>query len=1039
VTQNKHGDIPRRGPRKSSHRAAAGIICLLLHAAARLAPALEPSTRLSQYAHEVWRFGDAGLLGTPQSLTQTTDGYIWLTTSNGLFRFDGVHFTRWTPPSGESLLSTSMWYAFGARNGSLYVGTDLGLLRITDGHVHTYPDSPRWPGPFLEDTFGNVWMGVSGLDTDPSTLCKVGSKHLDCVGTRDGFDCARGVSNTIDADGYLWVGGTKGICRWKPGVTPEFDPIAALLRRKGLSSITSLANRSDGSMWAGTQLQGEGGGLLHLANGEWNTYVAPGVDGRTLSVSALYAVRNGSLWIGTNNAGLYRLANGRLDHFTTADGLSDQNVLSIFQDHEGGVWVVTPMGLDYFRDYTVLTLTANQGFLAGHAVGVAADHQGSVFIASNILVRLRKGIVSKIRDAGGKPLHGLQFLFAGSSDDLWLAAGGRLSLMKGDKTISTVWSNSEPGAAYIDYITEDVHHDIWAAVQNLRSGDPFLIQIRNAQMIGKHDGTPVLGNQVINALAPNPAGGLWVGGAAHGLFRFHDGRFSREPAGGFDGRVENLMEEPGGALWIVTQHGFLRYKDGRIRSLTAANGLPCDSAVNIQDDGHGSKWFYLHCGVVRLSDAVLASWWQGSSAPVRGTIFDAFAGARPNLSNGSPAQAPDGHLWSANDYGFQVIDRHHLPFNSIPPPVVIEKVVADGKVMALNHDLIMPLHTQQIEVDYAALSFLVPELVRFRYRLQGHDKSWIVAGARREAFYNDLSPGRYVFHVVACNNDGVWNTQGVQLVFTILPAWYQTSLFRSLMILLIVSATSLAYLYRLRSYAASLKLRFEERLLERTRLARDLHDTLLQTIQGSKMVVDDAREHVGDPRLTGHALERLSDWLDRASAEGRAALEALRISSIETNDLAEALRQVADDCNPAERIRLNFHATGSSRELHPIARDEIYRIGYEAIRNVCAHSGATELWISLDYRRRFRLEVRDNGTGIDEEILRSGKPGHFGLVGMRERASGIGGQLRIWAAPQGGAVVSLLVPGQAIYKNPIHGDPSRLLAFFRSRGGSWRR
>jgi ligand-binding sensor domain-containing protein len=243
------------------------------------------------------------------------------------------------------------------------------------------------------------------------------------------------------------------------------------------------------------------------------------IDGGTLSVSVLYAVRNGSLWIGTNNAGLYRLANGRLDHFTTSDGLSNQNVLSIFEDHEGGVWVVTPMGVDYFRDYSVLTVTANQGFLAGHAVGVAADHHGSVFFASNILALLRNGVVSMIRDAGGKPLNGLQFLFAGSNDDVWLAAGGRLSLMKNENTISSVWSNPEPGAAYIDYIAEDAHHDIWAAVQNLRSGEPFLVQVRDAQVIGRYDGTSVLGNQVINALAPDLAGGLWVGGSVHGLFR----------------------------------------------------------------------------------------------------------------------------------------------------------------------------------------------------------------------------------------------------------------------------------------------------------------------------------------------------------------------------------------------------------------------------------------------------------------------------------------------------------------------------------------
>ena len=301
------------------------------------------------------------------------------------------------------------------------------------------------------------------------------------------------------------------------------------------------------------------------------------------------------------------------------------------------------------------------------------------------------------------------------------------------------------------------------------------------------------------------------------------------------------MQEPGGALWIVTQQGLVRYFKGEAKRLTAASGLPCDSGVNIQEDGEGSKWFYMHCGIVRVSDAELAAWWQGSKGSASGRLFDALDGARPNLSNGSPTQTPDGKLWSASDYEFQIIDRHHLPFNKVPPPVTIEQLTADGKDFTPDHHLVLPMHTRQIEFDYAGLSFLIPELVRFRYRLQGHDANWIEAGNRRQAFYNDLPPGRYVFHAAACNNDGVWSTKNATLIFTIRPAWYQLMIFRVATMMLAIALATLIYLSRVRRYEALLKLRFDDRMQERTRLARDLHDTLLQTIQGSKMVADEAR------------------------------------------------------------------------------------------------------------------------------------------------------------------------------------------------------
>ena len=257
-------------------------------------------------------------MGTPQSIAQTTDGYIWISTENGLYRFDGMRFSKWSPRAGESLPSASLWYLFGARDGSLYAGTDRGLARIRDGHVYTYPGSPRWPGPFLEDRGGGLWMGVSGAHSDPSAICKVGEESLQCFGANDGFPCKRGLSNMQSPDGYFWVGSTEGDSPAGSRETgPEAELLPSLSRRKGLSRVTSLNSDPDGQLWAGLNLKGAGAGLLHLESGQWHSYVTPEVDGSSFSVSVLLVERNGALWIGTTDHGIYRIAGARLDHFST--------------------------------------------------------------------------------------------------------------------------------------------------------------------------------------------------------------------------------------------------------------------------------------------------------------------------------------------------------------------------------------------------------------------------------------------------------------------------------------------------------------------------------------------------------------------------------------------------------------------------------------------------------------------------------------------------------------------------------------------------
>jgi signal transduction histidine kinase len=353
--------------------------------------------------------------------------------------------------------------------------------------------------------------------------------------------------------------------------------------------------------------------------------------------------------------------------------------------------------------------------------------------------------------------------------------------------------------------------------------------------------------------------------------------------------------------------------------------------------------------------------------------------------------------------------------NTVPPPVRIEAIVADGK----NYATVAPARLRplprQLEIDYTALSFKFPQKVLFRYKLEGHDADWHDAGVRRQALYNDLRPGTYRFRVVASNDAGVWNEAGAALDFSIAPAWFQTRSFSVAVGIGILLAATALYRVRVRQIARTMKARFDERLAERTRVARDIHDTLLQTVQGSKLVADHALKNASDHGQLVLAVEQLAEWLAQANEEGRAALNSLRTSTSESNDLADAFRRALDECRVHTNMDVSLSVVGDGRDLHPVVRDEIYRIGYEAIRNACRHSTGGAVDVMLEYARDLTLRIRDDGVGIDPAVLEKGKEGHFGLPGMRERAARIGGRFAIETAPRSGTAVTLIVPGRVAF------------------------
>jgi signal transduction histidine kinase len=373
-------------------------------------------------------------------------------------------------------------------------------------------------------------------------------------------------------------------------------------------------------------------------------------------------------------------------------------------------------------------------------------------------------------------------------------------------------------------------------------------------------------------------------------------------------------------------------------------------------------------------------------------------------------------LWFSNGRELQMVDPARLAQNTLPPPVHIEELVANRKRYAPANGISLPPVTRDLEIDYTGLSFTVPQKVQFRYRLQGHDTNWQDAGTRRQAFYSDLPPGYYRFHVIACNNEGVWNEAGATLDFRILPAWYQTVWFRLLIVMAGMLILWALHRLRVRQVSRTISARADERLAERTRMARELHDTFLQTLQGSKLVADDALENSSDPEVMRRTLKQLAVWLEQAMKEGRAALSSLRESTTERNDLRESFQRVTQSSLIPSSMAVTLSVVGDVREMHPIIRDEVYRIGYEAIRNACLHSRASRLDLELRYGSDLMLRVSDNGIGIDPAVMDLGKDGHFGLQGMRERAGRIGGKLTMVSTPDTGTVVTIVLPEGLVYR-----------------------
>ena len=441
----------------------------------------------------------------------------------------------------------------------------------------------------------------------------------------------------------------------------------------------------------------------------------------------------------------------------------------------------------------------------------------------------------------------------------------------------------------------------------------------------------------------------------------------------------------------------------------------------IVEDDDGFLWLACALGILRVSPAEIEKALTTPSYLIEGLTIGASDGLRglPRQREPFPtaARAADGRLWFATTGGIAIIDPKRLATNPVPPPIVIESIKADDRVWSRVDQPQLPARTSNIEIRYAALSLTDPERVRFRHKLDGYDEDWRGPVAERQVAYTNLPPGTYRFRLTASNNDGLWNTEGSTLTFTILPAFYQTTWFRASLLLVLGLGCWTAYLMHMRQVARRLKLRYEERLAERERIARELHDTLLQGACGLVLQFQAVADQIPPSQPTRQLMDDALDRADRAIAEGRKSVEGLRTGVDDNSDLADAFTRVGRELANGTGPELKVIVEGQARPLHVVVRDETYWIGREALINAFHWAGATHLEVELIYgQHELRLRCRDDGHGIDPAVLSAGRTGHWGMQGMRERATHMGGHLEISSRLGVGTEVDLNIPGSTAYR-----------------------
>jgi signal transduction histidine kinase/ligand-binding sensor domain-containing protein len=974
---------------------------------------------LSLY-HTAWSGKDGAPSGV-QAIAQSKDGLLWLGAHNGLYSFDGVRFANVHRVNSTELPSGEVYALLAPRAGGLWVSYLFGGASfLADGKATNYSRSEGLPPGTITDlaeaSDGEIWAAST------AGLFRWSKGRWEDITERYGLPTRFLRSICIDPEQTVWIN-TGGTILYLKSRAYRFETAPW-----HIDSVNNplIARSREGVPWISTHIDGRPA-ALRLSLRSLDKPLPEDILWLDKPDAAIDVVESsGALWIDSGTSLLRATPRARDVHDADAandyplDQASGLGVQIGFEDQEGDIWLGTTGGIDKFRDSRIRKLPR----IMGEITIVAAD-QGDLWVGLDRSPAIARGLYRVTLDAPPRRVPNVERISAGyrsPSGSVWVGGAAGLWHFESGEWRSVKGPESLRGQpdADLQSIAEDVEGNLWISV--VRKG----LFKRTANTWSEYTPKNVADREYPLVMVADPAGELWLGFATNRLTALSNkGERVFSAADGINVGNVLALATVNGKLWIGGDQG-LSYFEGN-RFVPVNMGSRVSSVSGMVQSAGGDVWLNTGGGVIHVLSSDLHVWTQHPERPLKAESFNYLDGMLGSPTPLRPlptvVEGSDGRVWFTTTNGIFWSDPARIARNLIAPTVLVTRIVADGLAFDPNETVLLGKDLRNLEIDYTAASLVIPERVMFKYRLMGYDSDWLEVGSRRSAFYTELRPGRYEFRVIASNNDGVWSEAGKQVTLLLPPNLLQTFWFRSLCSAAAAALLVMLFVFRLRQMNLRLRRlleqRFDARVEERTRIARDLHDSLLQGFQGLMFRLQAVRQLL--PARASEAVVELDTALetgDRAIEEGRDAVRDLReLNPIQ--DLSETLAAFGTEFaalgsqRPSYRVLLE----GEPRTLDPLIQDEVYRVAREALRNAFRHACASRIEAEFVYQStHFGIRVRDNGIGIDQHVLAQGRrDGHWGLPGMRERASSFKGEFNVWSQPGAGTEVELKIPAQIAY------------------------
>jgi signal transduction histidine kinase/ligand-binding sensor domain-containing protein len=964
--------------------------------------ALDPHKTLTQYTRTVWTQADGLPQDTIRRITQTSDGYLWLGTEEGLARFDGYDFTIFTK-GNSSLPSNTVTYLSAGHDGTLWIGTAAGLARYRDGGFTVFTVRDGLPDNVIssvfEDHSGTLWV-AAGI-----RLCRLDGKKFTAFPVEQlaPIQAVRLVYE--DHQHTLWIAGVGGVVRFSSG---GFVPVLGPQELNGNVAIVMSCDRKN-NLW----ISGTKGLISRSPDGTVRKFDSHNGLSDDL-VRALWIDRDGSVWAGTSG-GLSRLEGNRF----VSSGLGGRNDLEVrvlHEDREGDLWVGTNSGLNRLRDDKITMYGQTEGFPSDEPLAVHQDRSGDLWVGYDGpgLVAIQEGKVRIFTTRNGLPSNGINAIRESRNGDLLITTRAGLSRAHGGSFSNYVLPDPLGRRGVLD-VLEDRHGQIWAAA----SGGVY-------KMVGSTFENLIRGGPVVNdsavALSEGSDGSIWAGTFGDGLWQIKDGASRRYTTkDGLDSdQIRSLYQDPDGTLWIGTFGGGLNaFRNGKFSSYTAKDGLLSDNVSHIEDDGNGSLWLSTTRGICRIAKRQMLDFTAGrikTLTPVNygtqdGLRSDECAPGYPVAGGGT--RTKDGRLWFPTSRGLAVIDPTKDTHEQAPPPPALRllDITVDGQKVDLVQTAKLKPGTSRIQFRYTAIHLSAPERVRYAYKLDGLDHDWTNAGTRRVIDYTSLPHGGYRFLVRAMlPGQAAAEASFSEASFNleVLPHFYERQYF--LWLCLGSFLVAIYGLYELRLH--QMRGRFSMVLEERARMAREIHDTLAQGFIGITRQLDAINKRIkGHDPVTQQHLELAQKMARHSLTEAMRSVMDLRAAELENGNLVWALTAAAQEWTAQSGVVCEIDAAETLPKLPEDVEHNVMRISQEAVTNALKHAGADKIWIRLWVGPgELLLTIKDNGRGFDLSRAFVTGGGHFGLLGMRERAERLGGELDLSSEPGAGTQVNVSIP-----------------------------